>query len=136
MAHELDITDGQVAFANSRSDHWHRLGQSVSHAMTAREALDAAHLAGWNVRKMALQVPQQPIIGDDGVTIPPPVAVLASRVLAKHVHKNPKIKQQLFFHGQRMTIRCCTVALAALRHVGRAQIPPASAGGHARRTFC
>jgi hypothetical protein len=26
MGHELDITDGQVSFANSRSDHWHRLG--------------------------------------------------------------------------------------------------------------
>ena len=39
MAHELDITDGQVSFANSRSDAWHRLGQSVGHTMTAREAL-------------------------------------------------------------------------------------------------
>jgi phage/plasmid-like protein (TIGR03299 family) len=75
MAHELDITDGQASFANSRTDHWHRLGQSVGHAMTAREALDAAHLAGWNVRKMPLQVPQKPIIGDTGVTTPPPLAV-------------------------------------------------------------
>ena len=32
--------------------------------MTAREALDAAHLAGWNVRKMPLQVPQQPVIDE------------------------------------------------------------------------
>ena len=70
MAHELDITDGQASFANSRSDAWHRLGQSVGHAMTAREALDAAHLAGWNVRKMPLQVPQEPVINDDGVTTP------------------------------------------------------------------
>lgn len=80
MAHELDITTGadgnaHVSFANSRSDHWHRLGQSVGHAMTAREALHAAHLAGWNVRKMPLQVPQEPIIGDTGVTTPPPLAV-------------------------------------------------------------
>lgn len=60
MAHELDTTNGHVSFANSRSDAWHRLGQSVGHTMTARQALDAAHLAGWNVRKMALQVPQQP----------------------------------------------------------------------------
>jgi phage/plasmid-like protein (TIGR03299 family) len=60
MAHELDITNGQVSFANSRSDAWHRLGQSVGHTMTAREALQAAHLAGWNVRKMPIQVPQQP----------------------------------------------------------------------------
>jgi hypothetical protein len=75
MAHELDITDGQVSFANSRSDAWHRLGQSVGHTMTAREALQAAHLAGWNVRKMPLQVPQQPVIGADGVTTPAPLAV-------------------------------------------------------------
>lgn len=75
MAHELDITGGQVSFANSRSDAWHRLGQSVGHTMTAREALDAAHLAGWNVRKMPLQVPQEPVIGDTGVTTPPPLAV-------------------------------------------------------------
>ena len=54
MAHELDSTNGVVSFANSRTDAWHRLGQSVGHAMTAREALDAAHLSGWNVRKMAL----------------------------------------------------------------------------------
>jgi phage/plasmid-like protein (TIGR03299 family) len=75
MAHELDITDGQASFANSRNDAWHRLGQSVGHTMTAREALDAAHLAGWNVRKMPLQVPQAPVIDDTGVTTPAPLAV-------------------------------------------------------------
>jgi phage/plasmid-like protein (TIGR03299 family) len=75
MAHELDITDGQASFANSRSDAWHRLGQSIGHTMTAREALQAARLAGWNVRKMALQVPQEPVIKDTGVTTPPPLAV-------------------------------------------------------------
>ena len=46
MAHELDITEGQVSFVNSRTDAWHRLGQSVGHAMTAREALDAADPVG------------------------------------------------------------------------------------------
>jgi phage/plasmid-like protein (TIGR03299 family) len=75
MAHELDTTDNEVSFANSRSDAWHRLGQSIGHTMTAREALEAAHLAGWNVRKMALQVPQEPIIDDHGVTTPAPLAV-------------------------------------------------------------
>jgi len=73
--HEIDITAGVASFANARTDHWHRLGQSVGHAMTAREALDAAHLAGWNVRKMALQVPQQPIITADGATTPDPLEV-------------------------------------------------------------
>ena len=75
MPHEIDITAGIASFANARSDHWHRLGQSVGHAMTAREALDAARLANWNVRKMPLQVPQQPIITDTGVTTPDPLAV-------------------------------------------------------------
>jgi hypothetical protein len=35
MDHELDTTDGQVSFANSRTDAWHRFGQSVGHAITA-----------------------------------------------------------------------------------------------------
>lgn len=75
MAHELDSTNNVYSFANARSDHWHRLGQTVGHTMTAREALDAAHLSNWDVRKMALQVPQQPIITDDGVTTLAPLAV-------------------------------------------------------------
>ncbi|WP_040624575.1 DUF932 domain-containing protein, partial [Mycobacterium parascrofulaceum] len=75
MAHELDSTNGHVFFANSRSDHWHRLGQSIGHVMTAREALQAAHLSGWNVRKMPLQVPQEPVLDDTGVTTAAPLAV-------------------------------------------------------------
>ena len=66
MAHEHDITEGHVSFANSRSDTWHRLGQSVGHTMTAQEALEAAHLAGWNVHKMRIQVPLDPVITEDG----------------------------------------------------------------------
>jgi hypothetical protein len=75
MAHELDSTNGVVSFANSRSDAWHRLGESVGHAMTAQEALQSAHLAGWNVRKMPLQVPQEPLITENGGTTPDPLAV-------------------------------------------------------------
>lgn len=75
MAHELDITNGVASFANSRSDAWHRLGTPVGHAMTAREALEASHLANWNVRKMPLVIPQPPVITPDGVTTAPPVAV-------------------------------------------------------------
>lgn len=73
--HNIDITEGAASFANARSDHWHQLGQSVGHAMTAREALDAAHLANWNVRKMALHVQQEPVIDENGVTTPAPLAV-------------------------------------------------------------
>jgi phage/plasmid-like protein (TIGR03299 family) len=75
MAHELDSTNGVVAFSNSRSDAWHRLGQSVGHVMTASEALAAATLNGWQVRKMKLQIPLEPVITDDGVSTPEPIAV-------------------------------------------------------------
>lgn len=75
MAHELDQTAGKVSFADSRTDAWHQLGQQVGHAMTAREALHAAHLANWNVRKMPLVVPQEPVISETGVTTPAPLPV-------------------------------------------------------------
>ncbi len=51
MAHALDITDGIAAYADSRTDAWHQLGQQVGHAMTAQEAMKAAYLGGWDVRK-------------------------------------------------------------------------------------
>lgn len=75
MAHHLDITNDTASYADSRADAWHRLGQAVGHAMTAREAMEAAHLAGWHVRKMPLVIPQEPIISEDGVTTPPPIPV-------------------------------------------------------------
>jgi hypothetical protein len=75
MAHELDINNGVASFA-ARTDAWHRLGQIVGHAMTAEEALAAAHLSGWAVRKMPLVVPQEPVITDNGVvTTPAPLPV-------------------------------------------------------------
>jgi len=75
MAHELDQIAGHVSYADARRDAWHQLGQQVGHAMTAREALRAAHLADWNVRKLALVVPQEPIITEAGVTTPAPLPV-------------------------------------------------------------
>jgi hypothetical protein len=96
MAHELDITNGVASFANSRSDAWHRLGQSVGHTMTAREALDAAHLANWNVRKMPLVIPQEPIITDDGVRTPPPIAVPD---MFATVRDNPIVTGQIDYLG-------------------------------------
>jgi phage/plasmid-like protein (TIGR03299 family) len=70
MAHELDINNGVASFA-ARTDAWHRLGQTVGHSMTGEEALAAARLTGWNVRKMALQVPLEPVITDDGGEVTP-----------------------------------------------------------------
>lgn len=71
MAHHLDSTNSHVFFADARTDAWHRLGQHVGHVMTAREALQAAHLNGWNVRKMALQVHQEPIPSDTSTAATP-----------------------------------------------------------------
>lgn len=75
MAHEIDITDGIASYADARTDAWHQLGQQVGHTMTADEAMEAAHLSGWNVRKMPLTIPQEPVITEYGVTTPEPIAV-------------------------------------------------------------
>ena len=75
MAHELDINNGVASFANSRTDAWHRLGQSVGHAMTAREALDSRAPANWKSAKCRCVIPQEPVITDDGVTTPDPIPV-------------------------------------------------------------
>jgi hypothetical protein len=86
MAHELDITNGVASFA-ARTDAWHRLGQTVGHSMVAEEALAAAHLAGWNVRKMALQVPLEPVITDDGGEVTPAPLLVAEHFAT--VRTNP-----------------------------------------------
>lgn len=80
MSHELDITDGVASFADSRVradgrvDAWHRLGQGVGHLMTAQEVLREAKLADWNVRKLPIYAQEPPILGEDGVTTPDPIA--------------------------------------------------------------
>lgn len=55
MAHAIEqFSDGSAAFASARQDAWHRLGTVTPDAMTAEEALSAARLGGWNVRKLIL----------------------------------------------------------------------------------
>lgn len=52
MSHELnELALGVHSFAG-REHGWHRLGTEVGHTMTAVEALEAAHLARWDVRKV------------------------------------------------------------------------------------
>ena len=93
MGHELDITDGVASFADSRVsangqvDAWHKLGTPVGHLMTVDEALDAAHMRGWDVRKQPLtaQVP-----GPDGNPIT--VAVPDCHVVVRTNPVNAKIE--------------------------------------------
>lgn len=64
MSHELDTTNGVTSFA-ARESAWHRLGTTFGELMTAEQALTAAHLADWNVRKLDLTAHQ---LDADGVT--------------------------------------------------------------------
>lgn len=72
MSHHLDrAADGRTAFVSSRLAAWHRLGTVLEGSMTAGQALRAAHLTGWNVRKRELQT--APLITEGGVTASMPV---------------------------------------------------------------
>lgn len=75
MAHDLDMTDGIASFASAREHAWHRLGVTLPGKMTAEEALDAAHLARWNIRKEPLTVQQEPVLTENGVTHVSPLEV-------------------------------------------------------------
>ena len=66
MAHEIDeIADGVHAAVFARKDAWHKLGTTLDHEFTAAEALQYAHLAGWDVRKIPLTAHD---VREDGVT--------------------------------------------------------------------
>lgn len=72
MAHELDITEGEASFADSRAaangqvDAWHKLGQTIGRTMTADEALELSNMKGWDVRKVPLRADLNPARGVDG----------------------------------------------------------------------
>lgn len=76
MAHELDTTidaDGNahVAFADSQTDAWHQLGQQIGHKMDPLEALGAAHMLGWDVRKVPLRADVAEYRDDEGQLLDP-----------------------------------------------------------------
>ena len=55
MSHNInELAQGVHSFASAREHAWHRLGTVLDSTMTADEALAAAHLANWNVRKIDL----------------------------------------------------------------------------------
>lgn len=63
---DTDDTGTIAAFATANIDAWHRLGVTTQGCMTAQQALETAHLAGWDVRK----VPAYAKVGDEFVEIP------------------------------------------------------------------
>ncbi|CQD25087.1 phage/plasmid-related protein [Mycolicibacterium conceptionense] len=93
MAHQLDSTRGRVSFADSQTDAWHQLGQQVGHLMTSQDVLEAAHLARWNVRKVPLQVAQDPIVTADGTVITPNPLVVPDHYAT--VRDNPIVPGQI-----------------------------------------
>ena len=73
MGHEIDNTAGRYSFADSRSDAWHQLGQQVGHEMAPAEALEAAHMNGWNVRKIEhSQTIPNPLADGETITVAAP----------------------------------------------------------------
>lgn len=56
MPHNIDVTNGVASAAFARQDAWHRLGETLDHNFTAEEAMEAAHLGGWNIRKAPLKI--------------------------------------------------------------------------------
>ena len=55
MAHEInELAPGLHSFVSARTDAWHKLGTTLESSFDAQTALEAAHLANWNVRKLSL----------------------------------------------------------------------------------
>ena len=93
MSHEISITNGVASFADSqtdakgRVDAWHKLGTPVGHAMTAQEALDAAHLANWNVRKRPIwaDLREDNVEGVRGLVVPNQFATVFDNPVTKEI---------------------------------------------------
>lgn len=55
MSHEInELAEGVHSFVSAREDAWHRLGTTLEDVFDAQTALETAHLANWDVRKVAL----------------------------------------------------------------------------------
>lgn len=55
MSHDLaTFRNGDVSFYSAREPAWHRLGTVTTEALNAKDALKAAHLDGWDIRKQPL----------------------------------------------------------------------------------
>lgn len=66
MGHMIERhRDGTASFVSARQHAWHALGTVTEGAMTAQEAMDAAFLSSWNVRKLPLSASE---ITENGVS--------------------------------------------------------------------
>lgn len=55
MSHEInELAPGVHSFVSAREDAWHALGTTLEDVFDAKTALEVAHLANWNVRKLPL----------------------------------------------------------------------------------
>lgn len=72
MSANIETSGSKAAFVSAHTAGWHQLGETLDHIFTAEEAMQHAHLAGWNVRKEQELVR----IGPDLIEVPGRYAVL------------------------------------------------------------
>lgn len=65
MAHHIETHNNEAAAVFARQSAWHELGTTLTEEFTAEQAMEVAHLGGWNVRKTPLTTTD---ITDNGVT--------------------------------------------------------------------
>lgn len=108
MSHQLSLTQGITSFADSqvigdRVAAWHRLGTPVGHEMTAQEALEAAHLANWNVRKVPLWADLRDENGNaevHGLKVPGKYGVVFNNPVTGNVQTMPATVGERYEHAQ------------------------------------
>lgn len=54
MSGNIDITNGVASFVSARLDAWHSLGTVLPDTFTAEDAMKHGMLAGWQLRKVAI----------------------------------------------------------------------------------
>lgn len=87
---ESRYVDSRVA----RKDAWHQLGVPLDPGFTAEEAIEAAHLGGWNVRKVRLQtVPT--FAGTEGEPIEVEPMDVPGKFASVRTHPETKLPQVL-----------------------------------------
>lgn len=92
MSDQLELlANGKTAFADSRTDAWHQKGQSGLGEMTAEEALEAAYLANWNVRKTPLQTVATVDVGGEEMPFQLDVPRQYASVRTNPVTKTPEV---------------------------------------------